>query len=148
MFGYDLQECGQYLPEDDVFYSSAVLKKDTNYSKENYSLCTFTDNNFENTIFFIGGFTLKCNEIYSNNFMLVPKYEYVEENNVWIVNFFKEWYEIPQLNTPRSSCSTFICKGFLFVIYGEGNVDKCQNRNKGHKKSIDLIEFAPIQEFE
>ena len=37
MFGYDLADFGQYVPEDDVFYPSAVLKKDKNYTKENYS---------------------------------------------------------------------------------------------------------------
>ena len=89
MFGYDLADFGQYVPEDDVFYPSAVLKKDKNYTKENYSLCLHQDTDYQSTIFFIGGFTFRNNESFSNNFMLVPKYEYVQDHKLWLINFYE-----------------------------------------------------------
>lgn len=45
------------------------------------------------------------------------------------------WYEIPQLNYPRSSCGTLVYNNKLFILYGEGSVD-IPNRKK---KAVELL---------
>ena len=129
MFGYNKITTGSYSPETNEV--SEILDFPKDELKQNYTITLHKEQDGTVNILIIGGHTLCGAHKFSKNYILTPKLVLEGGNLVMTL----PWYEIPQLNYPRSSCGTLVYNNKLFILYGEGSVD-IPNRKK---KAVELL---------